>query len=54
MTEAEWLAATEIAARIADAYFDELDAPIRRLNGIHPLPTAHRWKPPWFSIWKRL
>jgi 2-oxoisovalerate dehydrogenase E1 component len=40
MTEAEWLAATEIAARIADAYFDELDAPIRRLNGIHT-PTPY-------------
>ena len=30
----------EIAARIADAYFDELDAPIRRLNGIHT-PTPY-------------
>lgn len=30
----------EIAARIADNYFDELDAPIRRLNGIHT-PTPY-------------
>jgi 2-oxoisovalerate dehydrogenase E1 component len=30
----------EIAARIADQYFDELDAPIRRLNGIHT-PTPY-------------
>jgi 2-oxoisovalerate dehydrogenase E1 component len=30
----------EIAARIADSFFDELDAPIRRLNGIHT-PTPY-------------
>ncbi len=37
----------EIAAQIADRYFDELDAPIRRVNGLHtptpyspPLETA--------------
>jgi 2-oxoisovalerate dehydrogenase E1 component len=30
----------EIAARIADNYFDELDAPIRRLNGVHT-PTPY-------------
>jgi 2-oxoisovalerate dehydrogenase E1 component len=30
----------EIAARIADQYFDELDAPIRRLNGVHT-PTPY-------------
>jgi 2-oxoisovalerate dehydrogenase E1 component len=30
----------EIAARIADRYFDELDAPIRRLNGLHT-PTPY-------------
>jgi len=30
----------EIAARIADRYFDELDAPIRRMNGLHT-PTPY-------------
>ena len=30
----------EIAAQIADRYFDELDAPIRRLNGLHT-PTPY-------------
>jgi pyruvate/2-oxoglutarate/acetoin dehydrogenase E1 component len=30
----------EIAARIADRYFDELDAPIHRLNGAHT-PTPY-------------
>ena len=30
----------EIAAQIADQYFDELDAPIRRLNGLHT-PTPY-------------
>jgi 2-oxoisovalerate dehydrogenase E1 component len=37
----------EIAAHVADRYFDELDAPIRRVNGLHtptpyspPLETA--------------
>lgn len=30
----------EIAARVADQYFDELDAPIRRLNGLHT-PTPY-------------
>jgi 2-oxoisovalerate dehydrogenase E1 component len=30
----------EIAARIADRFFDELDAPIRRLNGAHT-PTPY-------------
>ena len=30
----------EIAAQIADRYFDELDAPIRRLNGVHT-PTPY-------------
>ena len=30
----------EIAARIADAGFDDLDAPIRRLNGVHT-PTPY-------------
>lgn len=30
----------EVAAQIADRYFDELDAPIRRLNGLHT-PTPY-------------
>jgi 2-oxoisovalerate dehydrogenase E1 component len=30
----------EIAAQIADRYFDELDAPIRRMNGVHT-PTPY-------------
>ncbi len=30
----------EIAAQIADAGFDDLDAPIRRLNGVHT-PTPY-------------
>ena len=31
----------EIAARMADAGFDDLDAPIRRLNGLHtPIPYS--------------
>jgi len=30
----------EIAAQIADRFFDELDAPIRRLNGLH-MPTPY-------------
>ena len=30
----------EIAAQVADRYFDELDAPIRRLNGMHT-PTPY-------------
>jgi 2-oxoisovalerate dehydrogenase E1 component len=30
----------EIAAQIADRYFDELDAPIRRVNGVHT-PTPY-------------
>lgn len=30
----------EIAAQIADRFFDELDAPIRRLNGVHT-PTPY-------------
>ena len=30
----------EIAARVADAGFDDLDAPIRRLNGAHA-PTPY-------------
>ena len=30
----------EIAAQIADRYFDELDAPIRRVNGLHT-PTPY-------------
>jgi len=30
----------EIAAQIADRYFDDLDAPIRRLNGLHT-PTPY-------------
>jgi 2-oxoisovalerate dehydrogenase E1 component len=30
----------EIAAQIADSYFNELDAPIRRLNGVHT-PTPY-------------
>jgi 2-oxoisovalerate dehydrogenase E1 component len=30
----------EVAARIADAGFDDLDAPIRRLNGVHT-PTPY-------------
>jgi 2-oxoisovalerate dehydrogenase E1 component len=30
----------EIAARMADAGFDDLDAPIRRLNGVHT-PTPY-------------
>jgi 2-oxoisovalerate dehydrogenase E1 component len=30
----------EIAAQIADRFFDELDAPIRRLNGLHT-PTPY-------------
>jgi 2-oxoisovalerate dehydrogenase E1 component len=30
----------EIAARMADEGFDELDAPIRRLNGVHT-PTPY-------------
>jgi 2-oxoisovalerate dehydrogenase E1 component len=31
----------EIAARMADAGFDDLDAPIRRLNGSHtPIPYS--------------
>jgi 2-oxoisovalerate dehydrogenase E1 component len=31
---------SEIAAQVADRYFDELDAPIRRLNGLHT-PTPY-------------
>jgi 2-oxoisovalerate dehydrogenase E1 component len=30
----------EIAAQIADRFFDELDAPIRRVNGAHT-PTPY-------------
>ena len=30
----------EIAAQVADAGFDDLDAPIRRLNGVHT-PTPY-------------
>ncbi len=30
----------EVAARLADAGFDDLDAPIRRLNGVHT-PTPY-------------
>ena len=30
----------EVAARIADAHFDDLDAPIRRVNGVHT-PTPY-------------
>jgi 2-oxoisovalerate dehydrogenase E1 component len=30
----------EIAAQVADRYFDELDAPIKRLNGLHT-PTPY-------------
>jgi 2-oxoisovalerate dehydrogenase E1 component len=30
----------EIAAQVADAFFDELDAPIKRLNGLHT-PTPY-------------
>lgn len=30
----------EVAARVADAGFDDLDAPIRRLNGLHT-PTPY-------------
>ena len=30
----------EIAARMADAGFDDLDAPIRRVNGVHT-PTPY-------------
>jgi 2-oxoisovalerate dehydrogenase E1 component len=31
----------EIAAQLADRGFDELDAPIRRLNGLHtPVPYS--------------
>ena len=30
----------EVAARMADAHFDDLDAPIRRLNGVHT-PTPY-------------
>jgi 2-oxoisovalerate dehydrogenase E1 component len=30
----------EVAAQVADRYFDELDAPIRRLNGLHT-PTPY-------------
>src|SRR5439155_17651427 len=30
----------EIAAQIADRFFDELDAPIRRVNGVHT-PTPY-------------
>ena len=30
----------EIAAQVADAGFDDLDAPIRRLNGLHT-PTPY-------------
>ncbi len=30
----------EIAAQVADRYFDELDAPIRRVNGVHT-PTPY-------------
>ena len=30
----------EIAAQIADRHFDDLDAPIRRLNGVHT-PTPY-------------
>jgi 2-oxoisovalerate dehydrogenase E1 component len=30
----------EIAAQVADAFFDDLDAPIRRLNGVHT-PTPY-------------
>ena len=33
--------ASEIAARVADVGFDELDAPVRRLNGAHaPVPYS--------------
>jgi 2-oxoisovalerate dehydrogenase E1 component len=31
---------SEIAAQVADRYFDELDAPIRRVNGLHT-PTPY-------------
>ena len=30
----------EIAAQVADRFFDELDAPIRRVNGLHT-PTPY-------------
>ena len=30
----------EIAARVADAGFDDLDAPIKRVNGLHT-PTPY-------------
>ena len=30
----------ELAAQVADRFFDELDAPIRRLNGLHT-PTPY-------------
>src|SRR5262249_11261875 len=30
----------EVAARVADAGFDDLDAPVRRLNGVHT-PTPY-------------
>ena len=37
----------EIAAQLADRGFDDLDAPIRRLNGVFARPpTARRWRPP--------
>ena len=38
----------EIAAQLADRGFDDLDAPIRRLNGAFTRRrrTARRWKPP--------
>jgi 2-oxoisovalerate dehydrogenase E1 component len=36
----------EVAAQVIDRAFDDLDAPIRRLNGAHtPIPTALLWKP---------
>ena len=36
----------EIAAQVGDRGFDDLDAPIRRLNGrLRRHPTARRWKP---------
>ena len=34
-----WLFAS-IAAQVADRFFDELDAPIKRLNGLHT-PTPY-------------
>ena len=37
----------EIAAQIADVGFDELDAPIRRLNGVH---TPTPYSPPLEAV----